>query len=148
MSFITRTYQPRTLLGIFIIFISMLCAYVCYQTAPKTRYNHAKALCISIGASVFSCHIFLSLYWQSLPPIFFYSLQEHSHHYFTRRPLYFDIWCEISVLLLAVLRKRLFGKGFLTLSKFYGEVLISGVKSQFCSLQFLENDCLGKDFQL
>ena len=104
--------------------ISLPCASVYYQTAPKDRYNHAKALYISIGASFLSCHIsFLyisSHYLQSCCSI---HSKEHFHHYFTRRPLYFDIWHEVSVFL-AVLRKRLFGKGLPTLSRFYGAVFV------------------------
>ena len=118
-----RTYQSRTLLGI--LMTSPCLVLLSTVKQPKDRYNHAKALYISIGASFLSCHIFLSLYWQSLPPIVIsIHSKEHSHHYFTQRPLYFDIWREISVFVLAVLRKRLFGNGLPTLRKFYGTVFV------------------------
>ena len=49
--------------------ISLPCASVYCQTATKDRFNSARELYISIGTSFLSCHIFLCLYWQSLPPI-------------------------------------------------------------------------------
>ena len=110
-----RTYQSRTLLGILVTSPCLVLLSTVKQ--PQRPGNHVKALYISIGASFLSCHI--SLYWQSLPPIILsIHSKEHSHRYFTRRPLYFDIWREISVFLLAVLRKRLFGNRLPTLRKF------------------------------
>ena len=105
--------------------ISLPCTSVYCQTAPKDRFNPAKELYSSIGTSFLSCHIFLSLYWQSLPSIVLsIHSKEHSHHYFTRKPIYFDIWREISIFLLSVFRKRLFGDGLPNLSKFYGAVFV------------------------
>ena len=50
--------------------------------------------------SFLSRHIFLPLYWQSLPPVLIcIDSKEHSHHYFTQRPSYFDSWHEISAFL-------------------------------------------------
>ena len=114
-----RTYQSRTLLGILMTSPCLvLLSTVKQPPPPKDRCNHLKALYISIGASFLGCHIYL--YWQSLPPIVLsIHSKEHSHHYFTRRPLYFDIWREISVFLLAVLRKRLFGNRLPTFRKFF-----------------------------
>ena len=103
--------------------IFLPCASVHCQTAPKDQCNYVKALYISIGA------IFSQLpHFPTLADITsdrpFYHSKDHSHHYFTRRPLYFDIWREISVFLLAVLRKRLFGNRLPTLKKFYGAMFV------------------------
>ena len=113
-----RTYQSKTLLG---ILMTSPCLVLCpLSKAPQrpVRCNHVKAFHISIGASFLSSHI--SLNRQSLPPIVLsVHSKEHSHHYFTRRPSYFDIGREISVFLLAVLRKRLFGNRLPTLRKLF-----------------------------
>ena len=91
-----RMYQSKTLLN---TEISLPCASVYCLTAPRVRYNHAKHS-ISKDKSFLSRHIFLPLYWQSLPSILIcIDSKEHSHHYFTQRPSYFDIWREISVFL-------------------------------------------------
>ena len=52
---------------------SLLCASTYCLTAPEDRYNYGKALYISMDTSFLRPHIFLPLYWQSLPPILLFT---------------------------------------------------------------------------
>ena len=73
-----------------------MCFCLLYNS-PKTGTTMPKHS-ISKDKSFRSRRIFLPLYWQSLPPVLTcIDSKEHSHYYITQRPLYFDIWREISV---------------------------------------------------
>ena len=103
--------------------ISLPCASVYCQTAPKDRYNHTKALYISIGASFLSCHIFLSLYSQSFTSnriVLF--IPRSTPAIISLEDLYILISGLKSQFSSQSLENELFGNGLPTLSKFFGAV--------------------------
>ena len=85
-----RTYQSRTLLGI-LNDISLPCASVYFQIAPKDRYNHAKALHFHRPIFPQLSHFPFSILAVITSSRNIYSLQGALPPLFTRRPLYFDI---------------------------------------------------------
>ena len=77
--------------------ISLPCASAYCLTDPNTGTTMPKHS-ISKDESLLRRHIFLPLYWQSLPPVLTcIDSKEHFHYYFTQIPSYFDILHEISV---------------------------------------------------
>ena len=152
------------------------CASVYCQTAPKDWFNNAREFCVSIGTSFLSCHIFLSLYWQSLPPIVLsihylpsYFLFITSHRtFYSLPPIVLSIHYLPSYFLFITSHRTFYSLPPIVLSIHYLPsyflftlrttptiislenlyVLISDMKSQFSFLQFLENDCLGTDCQI
>ena len=85
-----RTYQSRTLLGI-LNDISLPCASVYFQIAPKDRYNHVKALHFHRPIFPQLSHFPFSILAVITSSRNIYSLQGALPPLFTRRPLYFDL---------------------------------------------------------
>ena len=87
-----RTYQSRTLLRILLAL-----RFCTLSNSPQIPVQPCQSTLYLTGTPFLSSHIFLPIYWQSLPSIFSIDFNEHFHHYFTPRPSIFYTWREISV---------------------------------------------------